>query len=72
MTQTPEISVVVPLFNEVENVLDLYRELKGALDPLGRTYEVAYVATDASGNQATAVALVTVPHDELQVALIEQ
>lgn len=29
----------------------------------GRTYEITYTATDASGNRATAVALVTVPHD---------
>jgi GT2 family glycosyltransferase len=37
LSAAPEISVVIPLYNEVENVEDLCRELKGALDPLGRT-----------------------------------
>ena len=43
MNQGPEISVVIPLYNEVENVGDLCRELKQALDPLGRSYEVLLV-----------------------------
>jgi glycosyltransferase involved in cell wall biosynthesis len=43
LTQAPEISVVIPLYNEVGNVDDLCRELKSALDPLGRSYEVILV-----------------------------
>jgi len=30
----------------------------------GRTYELTYVATDASGNAAPAQVVVTVPHDQ--------
>ena len=30
----------------------------------GRVYTITYVATDASGNQASGIALVTVPHDD--------
>jgi glycosyltransferase involved in cell wall biosynthesis len=39
----PEISVVIPVFNEVENVDDLYRELTASLAPLGRPYELLLV-----------------------------
>ena len=37
------LSVVVPLYNEAENVLDLHRELVTALERLGRPFEVLLV-----------------------------
>lgn len=46
------ISVVVPVYNEVENVPILYRELKVVLDQLGRSYEILFVddgSRDGSG-----------------------
>ena len=39
----PEISVVVPLFNEEPNLLQFYDELTASLEPLGRTYELILV-----------------------------
>src|SRR2546421_2232437 len=39
----PEVSVVVPLFNEQENVLELYHRTTIALDPLGSDYELVLV-----------------------------
>ncbi len=48
---TPDISVVVPVFNEVENLEPLYRALVAALDPLGRSWELVLVddgSTDGS------------------------
>src|SRR5439155_14062624 len=39
----PEISVVVPLFNEQENVEELYRRLTQALGALALTYELVFV-----------------------------
>jgi glycosyltransferase involved in cell wall biosynthesis len=39
----PQISVVIPLFNEEENVRALLDELFGELSKLGRTYEVICV-----------------------------
>jgi len=38
-----EISVVIPVLNETENVEDLYRELTAALAPLRRSYELVLV-----------------------------
>ena len=40
---TPFLSVVIPLYNEAENVEPLYGELSAALDQVGRPYEVIVV-----------------------------
>lgn len=48
---TPFLSVVIPLYNEAENVEPLYGELSAALDQVGRPYEVIVVddgSTDES------------------------
>ena len=45
------LSVVVPIFNEVENIPELHDELRGVLDRLDRPYEIVYVddgSTDGS------------------------
>lgn len=42
-SERPEISVVVPVFNEAENVEDLHRQLTAALEPLRRPYELLLV-----------------------------
>jgi glycosyltransferase involved in cell wall biosynthesis len=39
----PEISVVVPLYNEADNLADLHRELTLALESMGRPYEILLV-----------------------------
>lgn len=47
----PEVSVVIPLFDEVETVPELARRLAGALDAIGRPWEVVIVddgSTDGS------------------------
>ena len=40
---TPGISIVVPLYNEAENLHDLHRQLTAALEPTGRTFELVLV-----------------------------
>jgi glycosyltransferase involved in cell wall biosynthesis len=37
------LSIVVPIYNEVENVPELHEELQGVIDALGRPYEIIYV-----------------------------
>lgn len=39
----PELSVVIPLYNEVDNIPELYRQLTSALTALGRPYEIIIV-----------------------------
>ena len=37
------LSIVVPIYNEVENIPELHEELQGVLVNLGRPYEILYV-----------------------------
>jgi glycosyltransferase involved in cell wall biosynthesis len=37
------LSIVVPIYNEVENIPELHEELQGVLDTLDRQYEIIYV-----------------------------
>jgi len=46
-TRSPEISVVIPLYNEAENIPELYRQLTKALESMGRPYEII-IADDGS------------------------
>ncbi|MDB5351663.1 MAG: glycosyl transferase [Planctomycetota bacterium] len=39
----PEISVVVPLYDEQDNISELHRRLTGALSPMGPSYEIVFV-----------------------------
>jgi glycosyltransferase involved in cell wall biosynthesis len=48
---TPELSIVVPVLNEEENVLPFYRGLVAALRELGRTYEI--IVVDDGSQDAT-------------------
>lgn len=53
MTTSPDLSLVVPVYNERENLRPLCEEIRAALDPLRRSYEVLLVddgSTDGSGD----------------------
>ncbi len=51
----PEISVVIPVFNEEETVPEVYRRAVEALEPLQRPYELIFV--DDGSRDATWAAL---------------
>lgn len=63
----PEISVVVPVYNEEENVAPLAEEIRAAIAPTGRSFEIVFVddgSTDATAANAQAVPdLVLLRHD---------
>jgi undecaprenyl-phosphate 4-deoxy-4-formamido-L-arabinose transferase len=50
----PDISVVIPVYNEEEGLSFLFERLYPALDALGRTYEVVFV-DDGSRDRSVAV-----------------
>ena len=42
-TETPHVSVIVLVYNEVDSVEPLHRELMGVLDAIGTSFEVLYI-----------------------------
>jgi glycosyltransferase involved in cell wall biosynthesis len=64
----PELSVVIPVFNEVENVRDLHRQLTAALDPLGRPYEILLV--DDGSTDGTLAAVLAIERDDPRVRVL--
>jgi glycosyltransferase involved in cell wall biosynthesis len=64
----PEISVVVPLHDEVENVADLHRELTSALESMGRPYEILLV--DDGSRDGTTERLIDVEARDRRVRVL--
>jgi len=55
----PEISIVVPIYNEEDSVAPLHAAIVAALEPTGRSFEILFVddgSTDASIPRAAALA----------------
>jgi dolichol-phosphate mannosyltransferase len=46
--QVPDLSVVLPIYNEEGNLVPLLDEIEGVLQPLGRTFEVLAVDDNSS------------------------
>ncbi len=49
--QPPGVSLVIPVFNEAENLPELHRELPPVMEKLGRAFEIIFIddgSTDAS------------------------
>jgi glycosyltransferase involved in cell wall biosynthesis len=49
--QVPELSVVIPIYNEEDNIPELHKQLRSALDPLQVDYEMIFIddgSTDMS------------------------
>ncbi len=48
----PELSVVIPIYNEADNIAPLLTELRGALAGVGRSYEIVLVDDGSSDGSA--------------------
>jgi glycosyltransferase involved in cell wall biosynthesis len=68
MTQRPQISVVIPVFDEAENVLDLHREITASLVSHGRPYEVIFV--DDGSRDATVDRLLEIEAHDPRVRVL--
>ena len=69
MDPRPGISVVIPAYNEVENLAPLFSELRAALEPTGRTWELVMIDDGSSDGTAQAI-LAESQRDPRVVALI--
>ena len=47
-----DISVVIPLFNERDNLRPLHEELAQAMEKLGRSYELLFIDDGSSDGSA--------------------
>ena len=63
----PEISIVIPVMNEAENVEELYRELAGSLDPMQRPYEIVFV--DDGSSDGTADRILAIESRDARVSI---
>jgi glycosyltransferase involved in cell wall biosynthesis len=55
----PELSVVIPVFNEEDNIDELYKQVKAALDQLQRSWELILIddgSTDTSFDKLSKIA----------------
>ena len=68
MPTHPEISVVIPVYNEQDNVVDLHRELTSVLGPFGRPYEVIFV--DDGSRDATLERLLEIEDRDARVRVL--
>ena len=60
-----EISVILPAYNEAENIAALIRQIQGVLDAAGRTCEILVVddgSDDGTGAQAAQAGAVVIRH----------
>jgi len=64
----PEISVIVPVYDEEENVLPLVEELGRVLDGLGRSAEILIV--DDGSTDRTAALLTALAADEPRLRVV--
>ncbi len=56
MSERPEISAIVPAYNEAENLESLFTELRAALDATGRPWELLVVDDGSTDGTAAALA----------------
>lgn len=68
MTARPHISVVIPVFDEAENVADLHREITASLEAHGRPYEVLFV--DDGSRDATLARLAEIEASDPRVRVL--
>src|SRR5688572_21114780 len=59
MTSQPELSVIVPFYNEEENIERMHAAIVGAIEPIGKPFEMVFVddgSRDRTLERATAIA----------------
>src|SRR5262249_15528244 len=69
MSQEVEISVVIPLYNEEENVEELYQSIADVMAEMGKSYEILFV--DDGSKDATLKRLLAVKRRDPHIKIIK-
>jgi len=67
-----ELSVVVPIYNEIENVDELYRRIKTELQKLSLTYEIIFVDDGSTDGTTEKVKEIKQQEPELKLAIFDR
>jgi glycosyltransferase involved in cell wall biosynthesis len=67
-----DISVVIPVMNEAENVDGLHEELSRALGPLGRPYEIVFVDDGSSDGTPDRIATLAAEDDHVRLVRLRR
>lgn len=43
MSKEPYLSIIIPVYNEEENIIELYNQIQEVLSSLGKTYEILFI-----------------------------
>lgn len=72
MDTRPDISVVVPAYNEVENLAPLFAEMRAALEATGRTWEIVMIDDGSSDGTAEALTAESAKDPRIVSLLLEK
>jgi len=64
---TPELSIVIPIRNESENIPELYRQLTASLERFGRSYELLFIEDGSTDDSFDKLAAIQAMDDRLRV-----
>ena len=71
-TSSPDLSLVIPVYNERENLAPLLAEIAAALDGAGRSYEVVAVVDGSTDGPLEALKGLRRTHPQLHIVAFER
>jgi glycosyltransferase involved in cell wall biosynthesis len=67
MKATLDLTLVLPVYNEKDNLGPLVTEIKAALDPLKKTYEILFIDDGSTDGSSEVLELLTEDHPQVRV-----
>ena len=72
MDDTPTLSIVVPVYNEAENVRLLFEKIRAVCDTIGDAYEVLFIDDGSNDDTFAVLSALSEKHPELGVLRFEK